>query len=297
MQNRPGRAAAPHRWRTLAAAAAIVAGVAPAAADPALWVARDADSTVWLLGTVHVLETTREWHTAAIDDAFDASDELWLEIDLLNDDSAGFLAMAKHGTSPDRSLTSRLSAAERAKLDRVAAAAGMTVASLEGLRPWLAAVQLTVGLAKGAGLDGPGTDLQLARLAAMRDKPIRAFETGEAQLKLFSSLTDEQELALLRQTLDEAEGGAATLRRLVAAWASGDVDTLETIGDGAIRDSDPGAYEALIVRRNRAFADRIAALMAGSGTAFVAVGAAHLGGPDSVQRLLADKGVATERVE
>jgi len=290
-------AASLRRWRAVLAAVALAWAPQAAVADPALWVARDADSTVWLLGTVHVMETTREWHTPAIDDAFDAAGELWLEVDLLNDDSAGFLAMARHGTSPGRTLTSRLTAAERAELGKVAAAAGMSVASLEGLRPWFAAVQLTIGLARAAGLDGPGTDVQLARLAAMRDKPTHGFETGEEQLRLFSALGEEQELALLRQTLDEADGGGATLRRLVEAWADGDVETLAKIGDGAIREADRGAYDAVIVRRNRAFAERIAGIMAGSGTVFVAVGAAHLGGPDSVQRMLAEKGVATERVE
>ena len=56
-------------------------------------------------------------------------------------------------------------------------------------------------------------------------------------------------------------------------------------------------YKVLLVDRNTDWADQIQTLLQGSGTAFIAVGAAHLTGDDSVQSILKSRGVAVESVE
>jgi hypothetical protein len=53
----------------------------------------------------------------------------------------------------------------------------------------------------------------------------------------------------------------------------------------------PALYEALLVRRNTDWANQIQTMMEGSGTIFIAVGAAHLAGEDSVQEILEDRGL------
>ncbi len=53
---------------------------APNDADPALWVVKDEDTTVYLFGTVHVLKPGLSWFDEAVKTAFDRSDELVLEI-------------------------------------------------------------------------------------------------------------------------------------------------------------------------------------------------------------------------
>ena len=70
---------------SLLAQSASPAPTAPAArpaalpdADPALWVVRDADTTIYLFGTFHLLDG-RPWFNDEVRAAFDASDELVLE--------------------------------------------------------------------------------------------------------------------------------------------------------------------------------------------------------------------------
>jgi uncharacterized protein YbaP (TraB family) len=53
-------------------------------------------------------------------------------------------------------------------------------------------------------------------------------------------------------------------------------------------------YDALLTRRNAAWAEEIDDLLDGSGVAFIAVGSGHLVGPDSVQAQLAARGIRAE---
>lgn len=68
---------------------------APGDADPALWVVRDADTTVYLFGTIHVLKPGLSWFDEAVRAAFDKADEVKLEIVDLSSAEMGALVQAK----------------------------------------------------------------------------------------------------------------------------------------------------------------------------------------------------------
>ena len=74
------------------------------------------------------------------------------------------------------------------------------------------------------------------------------------------------------------------------------MDAIERYGVDEMKD-DREVYETLLVRRNTNWAGQIQTMLDGSGTAFIAVGAAHLAGDDSVQAILEGRGVHVERVE
>ena len=85
----------PLAGRLCAGAAALLAAVAlalPAAADPAMWVVRDKDSTIYVLGTVHILKPETVWRSPAIEKALAGSSELWIEVD--TDDAALMQSLA-----------------------------------------------------------------------------------------------------------------------------------------------------------------------------------------------------------
>jgi uncharacterized protein YbaP (TraB family) len=64
--------------------------------------------------------------------------------------------------------------------------------------------------------------------------------------------------------------------------------------DAQWRQAGPAIHEAVIVDRNRAWADAIAERLDGSGRIFVAVGAAHLVGEENVVELLRERGIEVE---
>jgi uncharacterized protein YbaP (TraB family) len=283
-------------FTAVAVLAAATLAALPAAADPALWVIRDKDSTLYLLGTVHVLKPDTVWRTPAIDKALAEADELWIEVD--TDDTAAMAPLVrKYGLDPANPLSSKLTPEQKARLDGAAASMGATGAAFEPLRPWMAGLQLSIGPLMKAGYDpASGVEAKLKGAAREAGKPIRTLESLEQQISFFGDLPPAVEMAFLLSALDEMDSGPAMLDALVAAWSAGDVQALNDLMVVEMAADYPELYEALLVRRNRDWAGQIQTMLAGDGVSVIAVGAAHLVGDDSVQALLEKRGVKVERL-
>lgn len=279
------------------AQAAAPAAVPAAQGDgPALWVIKDADSTLYLFGTVHVLRPTTAWGSPKVDAAFDASQNVIFEISNPDDQAAIQPLIGQYGVSPDRPLSSLLTAEEIAELNTAAQSIGATAAQLDPLRPWLVSLTLSVAPLMRAGYDPQsGVETILKARAEAAGKPISGFETIDEQVRILATLSEETQVAFLRATLESYEDATTELDALVAAWAAGDVAGIERLGVDEMRSASEEIYQALLVRRNANWADQIQTLLAGSGTTFIAVGSAHLAGDDSVQEILEDRGVTVTR--
>ena len=278
-------------------AAPVAVTAAPSGSGPALWVIRDANSTLYLFGTVHVLKPETPWGTARVDRAFASADEYWFEIaDLNNQDGVLPLIQAK-GISPDRPLSSLLTADELADLDAAARTVGATAAQLDPLRPWLASLQLALASIQKAGYVATnGGDQILHARAAAAGKPIRGFETAPQQIGFIADMSEDAQLAMLRSSLKEFDQAEAMLGRMVSAWSTGDVEGIDALIGQEMKAESPEMYAVMLTRRNEAWADQIQTLLAGSGTAFISVGAGHLAGADSLQAKLAQRGITAARV-
>lgn len=264
-------------------------------AGPGLWVIRDADSTIYLFGTVHVLRPTTAWGSPRVDAAFDSASEIWFEIANPDDQAAMTAVIMEHGMDPSRPLSSLLTAEEIARLDEAASAIGVSAAQLDTLRPWLVALTLqTAPLAKAGYDPQSGVELVLKARAGAAGKTVKGFETIDEQVRILATMPEAVQLGLLRASLEDFDEAATLLDTMVDAWARGDMATLDRIIVEEMKVETPEVYEALLVRRNQNWADQIETLLAGSGTAFIAVGAGHLAGDDSVQSILESRGVAVE---
>ncbi|KAK0340027.1 hypothetical protein LTR94_032170, partial [Friedmanniomyces endolithicus] len=164
----------------------------------------DADSTLYLFGTVHVLKPETPWGSAKLDRAFAGADEYWFEIADLNDAAGAVPIIQSKGVSPDRPLSSLLTAEEQADLDAAARSIGATAAQLDPLRPWFAALQLAMASITKAGyLPQNGGDQVLHARAAATGKPIKGFETMPQQIGFIADMSEEAQLAMLRSGLKE----------------------------------------------------------------------------------------------
>jgi uncharacterized protein YbaP (TraB family) len=277
---------------------AVEARVVPQAegAGPALWVVRDDDSTIYLFGTVHMLRPTTAWGSARVDAAFDSADQIWFEISNPDDQAAIMPLIQQHGISPDRPLSSLLTAGEMTALNAAAAAAGMPAGQIDVFRPWFAGLALSVAPLIKAGYDPrSGVEIVLKERAEAAGKPVQGLETIDKQVGILAGMPEADQLAFLRSLLESWEDATVELDRMVDAWASGDVALLEQIAIDEMRSETPALYEALLVRRNLDWADQIQTLLEGSGSVFIAVGAAHLAGDDSVQQILEGRGLTVTR--
>jgi uncharacterized protein len=293
----PGRAS---RRRGLAAAltgALALFAAAPAAAAPALWKVQGRHATVYLFGTIHTLHPDTMWHSPKIDAAFRAAGTLYEELPNIDDPSIYPPLVQKYGLDPAHALTGKLDPTARARLMAVAAALGAPMAQLEPLRPWFAAVQLSTLRLVRAGYDpNAGVDLELKALAAAQGKASAGFETAEQGFRTLADLPEPLQVRFLLATLDEADKGPASLDQVVEAWSAGDVERLQKLIGESLRLKYPELYGPVFVERNRAFAARIEALLKGKGIYFVAIGAGHLVGADSVQADLAKDGFVAARL-
>lgn len=279
------------------AEASVAVTPAPAGSGPRLWVVRDADSTLYLFGTVHVLKPETPWGTARLDRAFASADEYWFEIADLEDVSGALPIIQAKGISPDRPLSSLLTASELEDLDAAAVSLGATAAQLDPLRPWFASLQLALASIKKAGFVAEnGGDHILHARAATTGKPIRGLETMAQQIGLIADMSEPAQLAMLRSGLKEFDQAPAYLGRMVTAWSTGDVAGIDRLIGEEMKAESPEMYEVMLTRRNADWTNQIVALLEGSGTAFISVGAGHLAGADSVQAMLAKRGISVEEV-
>ena len=265
---------------------------------PALWVIKDADSTLYLFGSVHVLRPTTGWASPRVEAAFDSASDIWFEISNPDDQAAVMPLVQQYGLSLDTPLSSRLTPEENAELDEAARAMGASAAQLQPMKPWLAALTLSVAPLTKAGYDPKsGVELVLKARAEAAGKPIHGFETIDKQIGILASLPDDVQMAFLRETLKDYENAVVMLDSMVEAWAKGDVATLDRIMVEEMKEASPALYQALLVDRNTDWANQIQTLLAGSGTAFIAVGAGHLTGDESVQAILQQRGVTVEAAQ
>ena len=270
---------------------------AAAIARPALWAVKDADTTIYLFGTVHLLPNDADWHDATLDRAVADSQALYIE--LTDDDPGNMMALVlRYGLDAAHPLSSQLDADEQQRLRTVATEAGVPggMQALNVMRPWLAALTLTTAPLLKAGLDPEhGVDKQLKAQMSAAGKQVFGLETAEQQMRFLADMPQEVQLDFLRSAMRDADKGPTQLIRLVDAWKNGDVATIARLEDEDMRQTAPELYQRLLVQRNEAWATKIAALLQQPGTVFIAVGAAHLAGPDSVQAQLHKLGIEAAR--
>jgi uncharacterized protein len=168
--------------------------------------------------------------------------------------------------------------------------------ALNVMRPWLAALTLATAPLLKAGLDPEhGVDKQLKAQMAGAGKQVLGLETAEQQIRFLADMPQSVELAFLRSSIRDADKGTIELTELIDVWKNGDVASIARLEDGDLRQTEPKLYQRLLVQRNGAWAKKIAAMLQQPGTIFIAVGAAHLAGPDSVQMQLHKLGVDAVR--
>lgn len=266
-------------------------------ADPALWVLRDADTTIYLFGTVHALRPGLGWFDEAIADAFNASDEVIFEIPQDDDPAAMQGLIASLGTAQDgRTLSSRLTTDQRATYTRAMESTRMPAAAFEGLEPWVPGIILSVLPLMQRGYDpAQGVERILATAATAANKRVGALETPREQLGFFDGLPETAQVKFLVEAAELAVATEDKTATMINLWAAGNADDLGHMINAEMED-DAALRDALLTRRNANWTQWIRTRMDQPGTVFIAVGAGHLAGNDSVQSMLTSAGVTVTRV-
>lgn len=241
--------------------------------DPAMFVVRDADTTVYIFGTFHALDGKSEWFNDQVRDAFERSDELVLET-LVPEGPHGRLP----GTPPPQPLRNL---------------------SLTPSASFLATTRMAISAGRSRGMQvDNGADMVLRRTAEAEGKPVEGLETLESQLAMFVRMPTAPTPASMPKS-DAApaamDGLSKSMAEMQSAWKRGDQSIFVRIL-GQLEQGSPTTYRMMFTERNGRWADWIRARMQTPGTVFVAVGAGHLAGKDSLLVKLAQLGIPSARV-
>ena len=261
---------------------------------PPLFLLEDADSRVYLLGSVHLLPDGALPLPPAVEAAYADAEVVAFEADL---DSLGALAMAvMQAATDEETIADVLDDDQRARVAAYAAALGLPAAAFDPFEPWMASVTLSMVALQRAGFSGEGVDAHLNARAGADAKERVAFEGALSQVALLDDLPTADQILLLESGLAGGpDSTAATMREMVALWSAGEDEALAALMTRSMEGSET-LHDAMLTRRNAAWVPQIEALLAREGTdALVVVGAGHLVGAGSVVELLQAAGHTVTR--
>lgn len=304
-----------HRFRVLARSIGITAAMAASAActvapptppapaeiaasaGPALWKVADEDTTIYLFGTVHALPKDVEWYGGPVATALNSAQVLVTEIPsgALKEPAVQQAFVARAMLPEGQTLRAMLGAEQRTTFEGAMAKLGLPAEAFDKFEPWFAALTLATipmlkaGYSLEAGVEtaveakaGPGVERG-------------ALETVEEQLELFDGMPMAAQTTYLVSVAEQIDEVVPGLNAMVAAWARGDADGLAKLMNEEL--DDPVLADRLLYARNRDWAEWVETRLADPGTVFVAVGAGHLAGANSVQDYLAKEGLTVTRVQ
>jgi uncharacterized protein YbaP (TraB family) len=256
----------------LAAAMPTAAPASPPADQPAMFVVRDSDTTIYIFGTFHALDGQSQWFDNRVRDAFEQSNELVLETVIPEQPSPG----AQFGP-------------------------GFRGPSVMPSASFLATTRLAISAGRAQGMQvGNGADMVLRHQAEAEGKPVEGLETLQLQLDMFNKMpatlaTRPQPRAGQPAGMNTMEGLSKAMAEMQAAWKRGDQTVFVRMLD-QLNSAAPDTYRMMFTERNDRWADWVRARMQAPGTVFVAVGAGHLAGKDSLLVRLAERGISSQRV-
>ncbi|WP_422343642.1 TraB/GumN family protein [Parasphingorhabdus sp.] len=264
--------------------------------DPALWVLKDEDTTIYLFGTVHILKPGMQWFDEAIKDAFDESGELVIE--MIEPEPATMmqivseLAIDKTGVP----LRDKLSPEDRAAYEAALTSLNLPVNAFDPLDPWFASVSLSLVPLMQNGYDtNSGVEDDLTATAKAKNMKIIGLETAEQQLGFFDNLPEDVQIRFLNFNVNSIGDMADGMENMVAHWANANISALAELMNAGLEEQV--LYDTLLSNRNAAWAEWVDERMDQPGTVFMAVGAGHLAGDSSLQEKLKERGLKTKRVK
>jgi uncharacterized protein YbaP (TraB family) len=272
-----------------------------AAATPLLWHARaPAGGDFYLLGSVHLRSVDAQALGGEIQQAYAASNELVVEVDVsqLAPEEAKASVERFATLPPQLTLDGLLAPETRELLAGYAESRGLPEQQLQRYKPWFVAQLVLITELQREGFDPAlGVD-QVFIDQAGPEKPIVGLETIAAQFAMLDSLSLELQELMLKDTLARIDDLEESTRKLLAAWSGGDEGELERQIFEPLEEVPEleAYYDALIWRRNASMAASLVGLAGDGRTRFVVLGAGHMVGPKGIPALLAAQGFAVERI-
>ena len=284
------------RLRTLFTALTLAAAPTLAQAAPALWEVSDADSKVWLFGSIHVLPKDIVWRTPAFDAVLKQADQVYFEADIGPLGQLGvILAGIRMGFTQHQNWMGKLTPEQSAQLTAAVGPLGLTDQQLGSYAPWLAEAMIENAVLQKLGSQATlGVDETLQTELPKEKKGY--FETAAGQMQMLASAPEDQQITRLMTTVGEVPNMPKEIGDMAAAWSSGSADALaKSVSDDPTMDK--GFTQTMVLDRNARWVPVIEQMLAQNHQDLIVVGAGHLVGDGSVIDLLTKAGFTVQRIQ
>lgn len=263
-----------------------------------LWKVKSDKGTIYILGSIHYLKRENYPLKKSIQEAFENSRTLVLEIDPQRGtpERAQQVMLEKALYRDGTSLQQSISPETYQLAEQRARELGIDLLQMSRLKPWFVAFSLTSVKLQKMGFDPNfGLDRFLADQAKNGGKAIRGLETVEFQIGLLDQFSLPEQDSMLRQTLNELDLLDKSVEQVVQSWNSGDARALEQLLLSGMREY-PEIYKKIVIDRNRRWLPDLVKMLEQGEKALVVVGAAHLVGKNGVIELLKQRGYTVEQL-
>jgi uncharacterized protein YbaP (TraB family) len=270
---------------------------------PALWLLADEDTKIYMFGTIHVLPPGFRWRSAALDKAVGEAAELVVETYQPPGTETSFESATGFFAEHPVPLLERVPKSKRKRLKAAVEAAGLPLPVLDRMHSWAAA--MTLGIAQMLGEYGvedpaqaPGVENVLEEAFRGAGKPIHGVEDGAAVFASLSALPQAVQTQLLIEAIEPVGLPPGKNVEPVSAgekeWVAGRVEAMDLESEAGF---PPALFDVLVRRRNAAWTLWLEERLKKPGTLLFAVGAGHLAGRESVQQMLARRGLRVKRID
>ena len=269
-------------------------------AHPAMWLAEDDDSKVYLFGSIHVLPEGVRWYTPAIARAFENAEELVIESKA--DDSAGDMEMSDYidarALLPEgQTLDELLSPADYARLQELVTILELDEYRISRMQPWLLRIVLTNEIFEHSGMQRTlGVDNLFEQSALRNEMKISALETPREAMMTLAEYPLEVQVRQLSESFNKTAGESENgdFSGLLLSWAMGDIDRNARLIAASM---SPLTYRNVVVDRNRKWLPRLEGYLAKPQQTMVVVGNAHLVGKGNLIDMLKHRGHTVSRIQ
>ena len=269
---------------------------------PLLWKVSDADNSVYLLGSFHLLRPGDYPLAASTNLAFEDAESVVFELSPaeMNDPALGQMMGAAARREDGKRLQDTVSADTWVRLEAWSARRGVPLENLQGLDAWFVGLTISQMEMQTLGLDPKlGLDRHFAQRATDAGKDTEGLETGAQQIALFDGMDADLQQQSLEDVLLDAEKMEENINRLHDLWRRGDVAGMEAETNQRMRDEYPELYARINRDRNLAWLPVLKQRLDGGGKdedVLVVVGALHLLGDDGLVHLMREAGYTVERL-
>lgn len=267
------------------------------ASHPALFRAAKGESTAYVFGTVHLLSHDASWFSGPVKEAFDASNVVVMECDAERLQLLGlweaFRLMREWRRKDLPIVGRRLGPHERAAYYKVLEQVKLEPRQLDlnaSVYAWL-----TLGLKAaelGKASHGRGCEIILSSAARTARKDLKFLESQRDQFQVLQLIPEEEGVLLLGDLVRDWEHQRSG--KTEADWRSGDLAAIAS--NAAERMRLPVFSRVMLDQRNARWAEWLNRRATKGESLFMAVGAAHLDGPQGLLALLSQRGWQVDRM-